>query len=335
MNKQVARQVGQLFMVGLPGADLDDSTRRLIREFQINNFIYFKRNVADRLQLKKLSFTLRQTCTENGLAPPLIAIDQEGGSVTRLPPPFTQFPDARVLANSSHPVDKLKEYARVCAQELAGVGINMNLAPVLDVCEEGRDFFMERRCLGDDPRQVAELGGIIITEMQKRGIAACAKHFPGLGAAVVDPHLELPVVVNSKDYLYAVDLPPFKMAVACGVSSIMTSHTIYRHLDPQVPATLSKRILTDLLRTQLGYEGLIITDDLEMGAIENEHSLARAVLEAFSAGADLLLICHDHDKVIRAYRALLEAVIDGTISRDRLEAGAKRLEFVRRLTRVH
>lgn len=335
MNKQVARQVGQLFIVGLPGADLDDSTRRLIREFRINNFIYFKRNVADRSQLKRLSFALRQTCTENGLAQPLIAIDQEGGSVTRLPPPFTQFPDARVLANSPQPVDKLKEYARVCAQELAEVGMNMNLAPVLDVCEEGRDFFMERRCLGDDPRQVGELGGIIITEMQKQGIAACAKHFPGLGAAVVDPHLELPVVANSKDYLYAVDLPPFKMAIACGVSSIMTSHTIYRHLDPHVPATLSKRILTDLLRTQLGYKGLIMTDDLEMGAIENERSLDRAVLEAFSAGADLLLICHDHDKVIRAYRALLEAVTDGMISRDRLEASAKRLDVVRRLVRVH
>lgn len=322
-------ELGQLFMVGLPEPELEDSTLRLIRENRINNFIIFKRNVKDPNQLRDLCGELKRACADEGLEPPLIAIDQEGGTVARLPLPFTQFPDARVLAESVESEKELQNYARICARELPDMGINMNLSPVLDVCPAGQNLFMERRSLGEDPEKVAHLGCLIIETMQKGGLAACAKHFPGLGAATLDPHLQLPVVNQGVDVLRSVDLVPFQAAMKKNVAAIMTSHTIYTHLDPDNPATMSKKIFTNLLRTEMEYEGLVITDDLEMGAIENEWSVAEAAIKAFQAGADLLLICHDHDKVIDTFATMKAALHDGVVTQDRFFASIERVAVVR------
>lgn len=328
MIPSLASMLGRLFMVGLPSTRLDDSTSGLIREYGINNFILFSRNVSEKEQLRKLCDDLRQACLARGLGAPLISIDQEGGSVARLPPPFTQFPDARKLAEGPRPEEEVAGYAGICARELAAVGINMNLAPVLDVCAAGCNYFMERRSLGHDAQAVARLGSLIIKKMQDGGVAACAKHFPGLGAAIVDPHLELPVVGRSLAALQAVDLVPFQAAFLAGVASVMTSHTIYPHLDPQAPATMSRSILTGLLRGELGYDGLIITDDLEMGAIEKKGSLENAALQALRAGADLLLICHDHDKAARALATIAAAMReDGEVAL-RIKASSRRVAAV-------
>ncbi|MGW8160784.1 MAG: beta-N-acetylhexosaminidase [Desulfobulbales bacterium] len=322
-------RLGRLFMVGLPDLTLDNSTLHLVRKLRINNFIYFRRNVESPAQLKQLSLDLRQVCKESGLPPPLIAIDQEGGSVARLPPPFTQFPDARVLAESAEPEKALINYARVCGAELQSCGINYNLAPVLDVCEAGRNYFMERRVLGSDPFNVGRLGSLVIRELQANGIAACAKHFPGLGAAVVDPHVKLPVVTKEESAIRRDDLPPFRQAIECGVASIMTSHTIYHDLDGERPATLSPKILTGLLRMELGYNGVVITDDLEMGAIENEVDAGHAALEAFAAGADLLLICRNHEKVIMAHTKIGAAIAENSALAARMEESLQRMQLMR------
>ncbi len=329
MQNPEQTDIGQLFMVGLPTTELDSSTLQLIADLQINNFIIFKRNVHGKQQLRHLCDALKQACRKNGLPAPLISIDQEGGSVARLMPPFTQFVDARVLAESADPEKELLAYADTCSRELLEVGINMNLAPVLDVCAAGHDYFMERRTLGGNPDRVAQLGVLVIDAMQHLGIAACAKHFPGLGAAVVDPHLELPQVAKSLAQLRAIDLPPFTAAIKAGVAAIMTSHTIYDGLDPVMPATLSKTILADLLRTELGYDGLIITDDLEMGAIEREQPLAEAALQSLQAGADLLLICHDHDKVRKTYRTVVDSVTKGILPASRLRKSSARIAEIR------
>ena len=322
--------LGQIFMAGIPGLTLDASTQSLIREFGINNFIYFKRNIASQGQVEKLSLDLCQACKANGLPPPLIAIDQEGGSVARLPPPFTQFPDARVLADSEEPERALMDYAHVCARELRSIGVNYNLAPVLDVCPTGKGYFMERRALGGDPAQVARLGCLVIKEMQANGIAACAKHFPGLGAAVVDPHFQLPMVIKQEPDIRREDLSPFRQAIDAGVASIMTSHTIYQDLDPEQPATLSKNILTELLRTELGYEGVVITDDLEMGAIVKEGDLGHAALQAFIAGADLLLICERHEKAIDAFKKTAAAISTNPELAIRMQQSLERVRLIRR-----
>jgi beta-N-acetylhexosaminidase len=330
MKKSDISTVGPLFMVGLPGTEVDSSTRQLIRDLHIHNFIIFKRNVRAKQQLHHLCDELKQTCRENDLSPPLISIDQEGGSVARLLPPFTQFADARLLADSGDPEKELLAYADTCSRELLEVGINMNLAPVLDVCAAGHDFFIERRSLGEDPSRVAQLGVLVINTMQHLGVAACAKHFPGLGAAVVDPHQELPQVARPLPQLRAIDLPPFAAAIAAGVAAIMTSHTIYHDLDPAMPATLSPKILTGLLRNELGYDGLVITDDLEMGAIEREQPLSEAAQQALVAGADLLLICHDHEKVHSAVETVVESLGNGILTIARLRKSISRIAEVRR-----
>ncbi|MDX1776715.1 MAG: glycoside hydrolase family 3 N-terminal domain-containing protein [Desulfobulbales bacterium] len=322
-------ELGQLFMVGLPGAVVDDSTRRLIQNFGINNFIYFSRNVESPEQIKQLSKDLCLACKESGLGPPLIAIDQEGGSVTRLPEPFSQFPDAKILAGSTEPEKALSDYARVCSRELRSIGVNYNLAPVLDVCVPGKEYFMEKRSLGGNPENVGRFGRVVIRELQANGIGACAKHFPGLGTAVVDPHFQLPFVTKTEECIRSEDLPPFQEAIAIGVASIMTSHTIYNNLDPENPATLSKKILTGLLRHDLGYEGVVITDDLEMGAIEQESDVGHAAVQAFAAGADLLLICKSHQKVIDAYNKTARAVDRDPALAGRMAASLQRLSQMR------
>ena len=323
------KDIGQLFMVGLPGTELDESSIRLIKEFRINNFIYFKRNVESPKQLKQLSADLHKVCIKNDLTPPLIAIDQEGGTVTRLPPPFTQFPDARILADSEHPEKALTNYAMVCARELLDIGVNMNLAPVLDVCQTGRNFFMERRALGSNPEEVGRLGAIIIKTMQDNGLAACGKHFPGLGAAMVDPHFKLPQVARTKAEMLAGDIPPFRQAIGSGVTAIMTSHTIYQDLDGDNPATLSAPILTGMLRRDMGYKGVIITDDLEMGAIENEGTIEQAALLAFEAGADLLLFCYNQQKAVKAYENIVETVTKKSFLMDRVKESRVRIAELR------
>lgn len=319
-------ETGSFFMVGMPGPELDSSTEQLVRELAINNFVIFRRNFINPGQLQRLCHDLAAVCQENDLPFPLIAIDQEGGTVARLTEPFSVFPDARVMAEDGD--QALIAYGRICAKELLGVGINMNLAPVLDVCPQGQGYFMERRVLGEDPRQVAERGMLIIREMQDRGLVACAKHFPGLGMARLDPHQQLPRVSSSRDEM-AGHLEPFVRVMEDGGLALMTSHTIYEDLDPRWPATLSGQILTGLLRDKLGYDGLLLTDDLEMGAIENEMTAARAATLSFQAGADLLLICEEHEKVREAHGVMVEARTQGVFGTKRLLESARRLAGVR------
>jgi beta-N-acetylhexosaminidase len=322
---------GKYFMVGIPGLVLDSSTEDLVRTQGIHNFIIFSRNVESPDQLRKLCQDLNAACQDYGLPLPFISIDQEGGTVARLLEPFTQFKDARVLAESGEPEKELAAFARTCAKDLINVGINMNLAPVLDICPSGKGFFMEHRSLGNDPYKVGELGCLVIDEMQKLGVAACGKHFPGLGAAKLDPHLQLPTVSKKHEEIVGGDLIPFQQAMAAGVAAIMTSHTIYSDIDDGIPATLSPFILSTMAREQLGYDGLIITDDLEMGAIENEGSIHEAAVKSFVAGADILLICHDHDKIRRSFTAFEEAVDEGVISADRLQDSSRRIDSAHKL----
>ncbi len=207
----------------------------------------------------------------------------------------------------------------------------MNLAPVLDICPTGKGYFMERRCLGDNPAVVAKLGTLVFQEMQKVGVAACAKHFPGLGQAVLDPHLELPVVSSGRNEMAAADFVPFKAASEAGIAAFMTSHTIYNNLDSTQPATLSPSILHDILRKEIGYAGMVITDDLEMGAIERTVPIETAAVDAFVAGSDLLLICQDHQKIRSSLADLQQAYRDKVFSQEYVDNALARQKVVREL----
>ncbi len=329
-TEHLRRSTGQLFMVGLPDKTLDKATLRLIREEYVGNFILFRRNVQDPCKLWQLCRDLQDACANNKMPPPLIAIDQEGGSVTRLPPPFTQFSSARDRATAPDPHLEIVSYSRLCAADLTLMGINVNFAPVLDVATEGEGYYLTNRTLGNNPAYVAELGALTIKELEAHGVAACAKHFPGLGAAREDPHSRLPVISRAREDLLAIDLVPFRAAISVGVASMMTSHSIYIALDREHPATFSASILTDLLRKECGYAGLLITDDLEMGAIDQADGLAGATLSSFLAGADLLLICHDQEKALKVKTMIIKACMDGQIPEERLAESLSRLAAVKK-----
>lgn len=296
---------GACFMAGLPGTTLDEGTQSLIGEFGVNHFILFSRNIEGEAQVRRLCRDIVACCREHHRQEPLIAIDQEGGTVQRLKPPFPQFADARSYGTSDQPEEALRRYSQENGALLAGLGINVNFAPVLDVCPVGRDCFMEHRCLHDDPEEVARLGALVIAGFQKLGVAACGKHFPGLGEAVIDPHLHLPRLDDDLAKIRSLDLIPFRRAIAAGVGLMMTSHVQYDGIDPDHLATMSSILLKDLLRDELGFNGVVVTDDLEMGAVKNHFGVAEAAVLSFAAGADLLLICEDQGYVRQGVELLL------------------------------
>ena len=257
--------------------------------------------------------------------PLFISIDQEGGSVARLGPPFTQFESQSAMASSDDPEEKIRHFAQTQARELKLVGINMNLTPVLDVNLRGPEGIMASRSYGSDPLWVAELGALCIREFQQDGIIACAKHFPGIGDTDLDSHEDLPIQLKDKMELERVELVPFREALKIPPGAVMISHIRYPAYDLKHPASLSEAIITGLLRQTLGYDGLVLTDDLEMGAIGRHYEIEEALLLAFTAGVDCLLVCHSPEKIERGYFFLLNKIKKGAIPEDRFKKSLMRI----------
>ena len=285
----------------------------------------FSRNIKDPVQLARLCMDLQNRAMKYHGIPLFLAIDQEGGRVARLREPFTLFPGNTAIGEDSRPGERAMEFARVTAREMTLVGLNMDLAPVVDVRRGEPERHLNGRTFGDDPEKVAQLGQIIVKGLQQNGIMAVAKHFPGLGRTSVDPHHQLPTIQMDAKEMEAINFPPFAAAIREGVSGVMTSHAIYPGLDPEHPATLSWDILTKLLRERLNFQGLIITDDMEMGAIKKNWGVANGAVMAFEAGADLLLICEDQHSVSASINALREKVLHGQISFARLHQSIARI----------
>jgi beta-N-acetylhexosaminidase len=259
----------------------------------------------------------------------LISIDQEGGRVSRLPKDFTIFPPSDVLGRCNSSELAYAAGATV-AKELRAVGVNMNMAPVLDVNSNPANPVIGDRAFGTTPDVVCQLGLATAAGLQDNRIAACGKHFPGHGDTNADSHKELPVVEASRERLEAVEFPPFRRAVAQNVASLMTAHVLYRALDPELPATLSPLIITNSLRRELQYDGMVLTDDLEMHAIIDHYGIEDAAVRAILAGCDVLLICKDRDREVAAFEAMERAMEAGAIAPDRLDQSVARIARVKR-----
>lgn len=315
-------KIGQLFMVGFEGTSVTPDLAAFIKEFKPGGVILFARNLESIEQIVELTNAL-QRCSPH--SPLLISIDQEGGRVSRLPKSFTIFPPCGVLGrcNSS---ELAYAAAATIAKELRAVGINMNMSPVLDVNCNPANPVIGDRAFGATPGPVCELGLATIGGLQDSRVVACGKHFPGHGDTSVDSHKELPVVTASKERLAQVEFPPFRHATAHGVATLMTAHVLYRALDDQQPATLSPAIITDFLRGELRYDGVVLTDDLEMHAIIDHYGIEEATVRAIQAGCDMPLICKDRNREIAAMTALDSAVADGSISVERLEQSLARID---------
>jgi beta-N-acetylhexosaminidase len=256
----------------------------------------------------------------------IVAVDQEGGRVARLGEPFTKLPPMSSLKRSVDESEKIAEQiGEMLGRELRAVGINLNFAPVLDVATNVFNPVIGDRAFSNDPDEVAKLGCAFIRGMQGAGVAGCGKHFPGHGDTDVDSHLNLPVLSHTRARLDALELIPFKAAIKEGVASIMTSHLRIPNLNDSSPVTVSRFITTGILRRELGFDGLIFTDDLTMKGITNICSPNEAGWRAVASGADMVLVCHDRQAQRQALEGLRRAVGEGLIPMSQLSATLTRI----------
>jgi beta-N-acetylhexosaminidase len=322
----LAEKVGQLFQIGFSGPKVDAEIKDMIENYHVGGVIYFSRNIVNPAQTAELSNKLQDLSLNSGAKLPLfISADQEGGTVTRLKG-ATHFPGNMALGAAAD--QKLAYQAgEAVGDELKNLGINVNLAPDLDVNNNPDNPVIGVRSFGEDPELVAELGTAYIEGLQSQGVTATAKHFPGHGDTAVDSHLDLPVIRHSRSRLDQVELYPFKKAIEAGVDSIMTAHIYFPTIEKEegIPATLSKAVLTDLLRKELGFEGLIITDCMEMNAIVNTFGTVEGAVRTIEAGSDTVLVSHSYQKQKNAIEAVLKAVKSGRISEERIDQSVKRI----------
>lgn len=317
---------GQKLVFGIPGPQLTQATVKLFRDTHAGGVIFFRRNFKTAAQFKLLIQDLEETLGRKLL----VMIDHEGGRVIHLAEGVTVFPD-NLCAGHTGKVEYAEAQGRIEALELRRLGIDLNLAPTLDVLTETFSPNIGIRSYGKDPELVARFGAARIRAMQACGLSACAKHCPGLGQASLDPHLGLPVLDSDWEEMRKVHLKPFLTAIEAGVDAIMTSHPVYPRLDPvKVPVTFSRRLVHDFLRKTLRFQGLILTDDLEMGALRNFGSVGHAAVRAAQAGHDLLLVCQNPKAQREACQALREAYFSEELSWLELEKSALRIENFKR-----
>jgi beta-N-acetylhexosaminidase len=321
MPSALRRQVGQLLIAGFNGHQIPVELRSLAREFSLGGVILFARNVAEPEQVADVAYEAARLVPD---LPVWVSVDQEGGRVARLRKPFTEWPPMATLGRSGDPA-LAERFARALAAELRAVGITLDYAPVLDIHTNPKNPVIGDRALAETPDLVATLGTAIVRTLQDAGIAACGKHFPGHGDTSTDSHHELPLVEHPPDQLRARELVPFRAAIAARVATIMTAHVLVPALDEERPATLSRRIVHDILREELGYDGVILSDDLEMKAIAATYAVPSAAVMALAAGCDGALICSgDHDTQAAALEAIVHAVEDETLPLSRVEDALKR-----------
>jgi beta-N-acetylhexosaminidase len=319
------RTVSGLFMVGIPGPRIDPRTRRILTEHPPGGVILFRRNVRSAAQLRDLVGSLHQL---GAGASPLIALDHEGGRVHRLPAPFTHFPPAATVARGG--TRAVEAVGQAMGHELATVGIDIDFAPVLDVCSNPRNQVIGDRAFGTTPDAVARLGLAQARGLSRGGVVPCGKHFPGHGGTIGDSHHVLPRVKASRRALAHLDLPPFARAIESGIPALMTAHVVYDALDPRQPATLSSRICRDLLRHRLGFRGVLFSDDLEMQAVAGRRSPERSAVGALAAGCDMLLVCQSLDAAVRAMQGVERAVERETLDAAALAQSLLRIHALRR-----
>ncbi len=315
------RSVGQLLIAGFDGLELPPELRSLAREFSLGGVILFARNIAEPEQVAELSFQASRLVPD---LPVWVSVDQEGGRVARLKAPFTEWPPMATLGRSGD-VALAERFARALASELKAVGITLDYAPVLDVNTNPKNPVIGDRALADRADDVARLGVAIVRGLQGEGVAACGKHFPGHGDTSVDSHLELPIVEHPPERLREIEFAPFRAAVAAGVATIMTAHVLVPALDEAHPATLSRRIVAEILRDELGFNGVILSDDLEMKAIASRYAVPAAAVDAIRAGCDGVLICSGaHGLQAAALEAVVHAVEEERLPLGRVEDALKR-----------
>ena len=307
-------RAGIHLFVGFRGTDPEVELKSIIREFHIGGIVLYSRNIESREQLLELLERSQAFAREAMGRPLLVAIDQEGGPVQRLIPPFAKLPSANELAAQGGRA--IVEWSRKAALDLHRCGIQINFAPVLDVLPNEKTHFMKERCLGSAPDRVAELGRLWIETLQANGVSATAKHYPGLGLAESDPHHFAPVIRwNNRGDMEGA-LMPFGEAVKAGVHCVMTSHARYPAIDPEWPATMSPIINNEWLRKKLGFKEVLFSDDLDMEAVSGQYSWEEIIRQGLQSTIDFFLLCQKPENIEPLYAALHHALSAGNLASD-------------------
>lgn len=319
-NMSDADKVGQLLMIGIHGKTLNDDAKFMLNEYRVGGIILFDRNMESKAQVKSLITDINKTGKSTGLTPLFIGIDQEGGAVARMENQLIKVPPAEELGKE--PIEQAVSLAKQSGTELKGLGFNINFAPVADLgLTYGRSF-------STNPDDVVRYASAVGKAYDEAGLWYSYKHFPGIGKTDVDLHADTSVVPVSKETLLNEDTKVFVDLIKQSkpnTYAIMVSHAMYPQIDPDHPSSLSKAIITDWLRKDMGYNGVVVTDDMDMGALAKHYTFGDMAVQSILAGSDILLVCHEYEHMQEAYNGLMKAVKDGRISKERLDESVKRI----------
>lgn len=319
-NMSDADKVGQLLMIGIHGKTLNDDAKFMLNEYRVGGIILFDRNMESKDQVKSLITDINKTGKSAGLTPLFIGIDQEGGAVARMEDQLIKVPPAEELGKE--PIEQAVSLAKQSGTELKDLGFNINFAPVADLgLTDGRSF-------STNPDDVVRYASAVGKAYDEAGLWYSYKHFPGIGKTDVDLHADTSVVPVSKETLLNEDTKVFVDLIKQSkpnTYAIMVSHAMYPQIDADHPSSLSKAIITDWLRKDMGYNGVVITDDMDMGALAKHYTFGDMAVQSILAGSDILLVCHEYEHMQEAYNGLMKAVKDGRISKERLDESVKRI----------
>ncbi|WP_158233854.1 beta-N-acetylhexosaminidase [Sporosarcina sp. P3] len=320
---QLDEKLGQLIMMGVQGPQLDSAAKTFIQERHVGGIILFNRNFVSVSQSLNLINELKQA-NANAKTPLFISVDEEGGRVTRLPKELVKTPSNRKVGNAANG-KYAYDIGELIGRKMSALGLNMDFAPVLDVDSNPKNPVIGDRSYSADAQLVSKAGIQQANGMASQHVIPVVKHFPGHGDTSVDSHIDLPVITHNKERLKNVELLPFKQAIEGGVHAVMVGHLLVEAYDPKTPASFSKIIIQDLLRDELQFDGVVITDDLVMGAIEKNYSIGEAAIQSIVASGDILLVGHKYTPVDEILTALQKAVNEGVITEQRINQSVERI----------
>lgn len=320
-------KIGQMIFSGVDGTEMTTETENIIRNYHVGGIILFGNNIESKKQTVTFLNEMKNANTDNPY-PLLLGVDEEGGSVTRMPDEIKNLPSSRSIGELNNP-DVSFNVGTMLGKQMKALGFNLDFAPVLDVNSNPNNPVIGDRSFGDNPNIVTKLGVQTMKGIQNEGIISVMKHFPGHGDTGVDSHLELPEVNKSYEELAALELVPFKQAISKGADVNMVAHILLPKIDKDYPASMSKKVITGMLRDDFNFDGVVITDDLTMEAITDHYNVADASVQTVKAGGDLLLVAHDPNLIIEVFDTLKAAVEDGEISEDRIDKSVERITHLK------
>lgn len=323
-SMSIEEKIGQMLMFGFEDTQVNDETRKLMDDYHVGGVILFKKNITGSQQLLNLNNQIKEINSGHHNTPIFISVDEEGGLVSRMPPEIINLPDSKDIGDSHRP-ELAYQVGEAIGERVSSFGFNMTMAPVLDINSNPANPVIGKRAFGDNKEIVSEMGIEEMKGIQSQNIIPVVKHFPGHGDTGVDSHVGLPVVNHGLEKLRQMELVPFQKAVNQQADMMMVAHILLPEIDRKYPSSLSKNVITKILREELNFNGVVITDDMTMGAIIENYDIGEASIKAVQAGNDIVLVAHGNKNKVKVASSLINAVKDGSISEARIDESVERI----------